>query len=109
MKKIKYIGTGLAIQLLPFLAMAQEQPPRVTLSKESIATLISDFATYFAGIIFTLGILVMLYAAFLYMTAGGDEDKVGKAKSSFIYGLVGIGIAILAFGMFSLIASFLGG
>ena len=41
------------------------------------------------------------------MTAAGDEEKIGKAKRTFIYGLVGIGIAILAFGIWELVASFL--
>jgi fumarate reductase subunit D len=107
MKKIKYAGAALVAQFLPLVALAQT--PEVTLTKDRIAQLISDFSIYFAGIIFSLGILVMLYAAFLYMTAAGDDEKVGKAKKSFIYGLVGIGIAILAFGVFELVASFLEG
>lgn len=106
MKKVKYIGAVLIMQLLPLVAMAQM--PTVYLTKNRIANLISDFAYYAAGIIFSLGILVMLYAAFLYMTSAGDDERIGKAKKSFIYGLVGIGIAILAFGIFGLIASFLG-
>jgi len=111
MSKIKYLGAALAAQFLPLIASAAVTPPSnlptVNLTKQSIADLISSFANYFAGIIGALGVLVMLYAAFLYMTAGGDEEKVGKAKKSFIYGLVGIGVAILAFGMFQLVASFL--
>ncbi|MFH0852714.1 MAG: hypothetical protein V1845_03915 [bacterium] len=110
MKKIKYLGVALIAQLTPlavFAAAPTSGIPQVGLDKQKIADLISGFATYFSGIIGVLGILVLLYAAFLYMTAGGNDEKVSKAKSTFIYGLVGVGVAILAFGVFNLVSSFL--
>jgi hypothetical protein len=34
MKKIKYLGTALAIQLLPVIALAQTTPPSVDLTTD---------------------------------------------------------------------------
>jgi len=110
MKKIKYLGVVLVAQLTPLMAFAATPSagiPQVGLDKQKISDLISGFATYFSGIIGVLGILVLLYAAFLYMTAAGNDEKIATAKRTFIYGLVGVGVAILAFGIFNLVASFL--
>jgi len=107
MKKIKYLGAILAIQFVPVIALAQARPPTVNLTRTSILDLLNTILTWVDMAIFIIGILIILYAAFLYMTAAGDEEKIGKAKRTFIYGLVGIGIAILAFGIWQLVASFL--
>jgi len=107
MKKIKYLGAILAAQLLPAVALAQTRPPAVNLTRTSILDLLNTILTWVDMAIFIIGILIILYAAFMYMTAAGDEEKIGKAKRTFIYGLVGIGIAILAFGIWQLVASFL--
>ncbi|OGZ33958.1 MAG: hypothetical protein A2Y98_00590 [Candidatus Portnoybacteria bacterium RBG_19FT_COMBO_36_7] len=108
MRKIKYLGAILAAQILPAVALAQTGTlPSVTLTRGGILDLLNTILTWFAAIIFIVGIFVILYAAFLYMTAAGDEEKIGKAKRAFIYGLVGVGVAILAFGIWELVASFL--
>ena len=107
MKKIKYLGVILVVQLVPAIALAQVRPPAVNLTRTSILDLLDTILTWVDMAIFIIGILIILYAAFSYMTAAGDEEKIGKAKRTFIYGLVGIGIAILAFGIWELVASFL--
>lgn len=102
MKKIKYLVLGLAAQFMPLSAFAA-----VYWDKNTVLAIFEDFVNWFAAIIGILGILIMLWAAFLYMTAGGDEEKVGKAKSTLLYGLLGVAIAILAYGVFGLVESFL--
>ncbi|MFH0852713.1 MAG: hypothetical protein V1845_03910 [bacterium] len=109
MKKIKYIVAGLIAQLTPLAALAASNPeiPQVTLTKETIRTLIENFASYFSGIIGVLGILTLLYAAFLYMTAAGNDETISKAKNVFIWGLIGVATALIAFGIFDMVQSFL--
>jgi uncharacterized membrane protein len=109
MKKIKYLGAALVAQIIPAIALATGAPPQVNLTRDSILTLLNTTLTWIDAIIFIVGILIILYAAFMYMTAAGDEEKIGKAKRTFIYGLVGIGVAIIAFGIWQLVASFLTG
>ncbi|MDD5590287.1 MAG: pilin [Candidatus Portnoybacteria bacterium] len=109
MKKIKYLGIGLAMQLLPMIAFAQTpQIPSVGWTKGSVTNFLRQLLEWFGGILFFIGIFMILWAAFKYMTAGGDDTKIESAKKSLIYGLVGIGIAILAFGVWQLVGSFLG-
>ncbi len=56
--------------------------------------------TWIQIVLGTLGIIVVviiLYAGFLWMTAGGNTDQVGKAKSLLINGAIGLLIAISAY------------
>jgi hypothetical protein len=52
---------------------------------------------------------MILYSAFLYMTAGGDESKVTTAHKALTYALVGLAILFLAWGLTSLVKELLGG
>lgn len=52
---------------------------------------------------------VIIWAGITYGTAGGDEDKVEKAKKHLIYGVIGVAIIIAAYGITQLIISTLGG
>lgn len=48
----------------------------------------------FLGIVL---LFIVLYAGFLWMTAGGDEDKVKKSKSLMINAVIGLIITLAAF------------
>ena len=41
-------------------------------------------------------VIILIYAGFLYASAGGDQLKVKKAMSTLIYALIGIAIAVLS-------------
>jgi len=51
---------------------------------------------------------MVLYAAFLYMTSAGDDTRIEKAKKTFIYGIIGMIVAMLAYFIWDTVASFLG-
>ena len=50
-----------------------------------------------------------LYAAFLFLTAGGSPEKLKKAKDMLIYTIVAISVAIIAFGLPRIVGNFLAG
>jgi len=58
-------------------------------------------------IFFILAVLFILFAAFTYLTAGGDSEKVGKAKNQIIYAAVAIAIALLSVGFEVIVRNFL--
>lgn len=58
-------------------------------------------------IFFIVAVLFILFAAFTYLTAGGNEEKVKSAKNSLIYAAVAIVIAFLAVGFETIIGTFL--
>lgn len=49
--------------------------------------------SYIAG---ALAIIMVIVAGFKYITSGGDSGRVGSAKNTLIYALVGLAIAVLA-------------
>ncbi|PIP51413.1 hypothetical protein COY43_02620 [Candidatus Berkelbacteria bacterium CG_4_10_14_0_8_um_filter_35_9_33_8] len=58
-----------------------------------IAKLIGEILKY-AGI---LASIVILYAAFQYMTSAGDESKAGQAKQTLYWAIIGVAVITLSF------------
>ncbi|MEK7076659.1 MAG: hypothetical protein AAB967_00345, partial [Patescibacteria group bacterium] len=50
--------------------------------------------------------LMIILAAWSYLTAGGDETKVAGAKNKVIYALIAIAIAVIAGGIVTLVKNF---
>lgn len=91
------IGAGLGLSLLlPLLAMAQIPGPIIT-SPTDISRVVAALFNWLGGIIFTIALIMLLYAAILYMTAGTSETILAKSKTVLIYAIVGLAVAILTF------------
>lgn len=58
---------------------------------------INRLVTVFLGIVGALALLVFIYAGVIYMTAGGAEDRVTKAKDTMKYAIIGLAAIILAY------------
>ncbi len=58
-------------------------------------------------IFFIIAVLFILFAAFSYLTAGGEAESINKAKTQIIYAAVAIAVALLAVGFEQIIANFL--
>ncbi len=106
LKKVS-IGITLGLALLPFLALAYIEPTIETPGQ--ITHIIERILVWFAGIVMTVSLIMLLWAAILYMTAGGAEDKVSRAKNYLIYAVVGIAVAILAYSVAPFLITILGG
>ncbi len=59
----------------------------------SIATTITK---YFSIIVGAISIIMIIFGGFRYITSGGDSGKVGSAKNTLIYAIVGLVIVALA-------------
>lgn len=62
-------------------------------------------ATSFFGILF---LLIIIYAGFLWMTASGNEEQIGKAKAWLKNGIIGLVIIFAAYTISSLVLYGLG-
>jgi len=69
---------------------------------------LEGLATWLFWIIMMLAVIFILIAAFYFLTAGGDPNKIAMAKSTLIYALVGAVVAVLAWGLVTFIATFFG-
>ncbi len=65
------------------------------LASTSIGAIIQNLITWGLYTIGGLGVLGFIYAGFLYITAGGEESKVGDAKKVMMYAVVGVIVALI--------------
>ncbi len=62
-----------------------------------------DVAANVVAVLSIVGVLFIIYAGFLYLTANGEEEKTGKAKSIIVSVLIGFVIVFLAWGIVSFV------
>ena len=65
-----------------------------TRSIQDIIVLIINTILGLLGVIF---LVIIIYAGFLWMTAGGNDEQVGKAKKLLINSIIGIIIIVAAY------------
>ena len=85
---IAAVATGLSA--LPLVALAQ---PR---SVQDVINIVNAIVGWFETIGFAIAIIMILVAAFQFLTAAGNEEKVATARKSLVWGLVGIAVALFA-------------
>lgn len=51
------------------------------------------------GLLGTIFLVIVLYGGYLWMTAGGNDDRIGDAKKWIFSGVVGLAIILSAFGI----------
>ncbi len=76
-------------------------------SPGQIEALLEGLLVWIWGIITIVVIGMFLFAGFLFVTGGGNDDKIKQAKSLVKNGLIGVGVMILAFGIIQLMQAFL--
>ena len=74
-----------------------------------IPTLIDAIATWLLEIGLTIAVIIVVWAAFLFMTSGGSKERVTMARKTLLYAIIGIAVLLLAKGVTLLIQNFLSG
>ena len=105
--KSKLIKAGLiAGILLPMMVFAQTTGPGgielispVAGRQVDVAAIIKTIINWATGLLILLAVLFIIWAAFLYLTGAGDEEKAKKAKGILIFAAVAIAVALLAQGI----------
>ncbi len=107
-KKILSVLGGLTVfAALPVYAGPSSRPT-VYQNLDHYVTLLNTVIDWLFVILMIFAVIMLLWAAFLYLTAGDDEEKLKKAKSIIIYAVIAVVIAIVANGVPTLIRTFLG-
>ncbi|MFH0780292.1 MAG: pilin [Parcubacteria group bacterium] len=66
-------------------------------SADKLPTIIGGYVKVFLGLTGIILVIIIVYAGFLWMTAGGDKEQVGKAKDWMINAVVGMLILLSAY------------
>jgi len=106
MKKYLY---AIITLLLPFFARAAERQPQTSITTpEKVVELINKFGGWFYSVLVALAVIFIIYAAFKFLTAGGDEKNIETAKQQLIYAIIALAVAMLATGVVAVMKEFLG-
>lgn len=121
MKKFKQVaielGAPILVLALPVLAMAQiTQPPvQAPTSYTNVnqitgqAGIICTIINWIFWLLIVLTIIFVLVAAFKYLTAAGDPEKVKSAGNTLLYAAIAVVVALIAKGLPMIVSSFIGG
>lgn len=112
MKNLKKFGavlSGLATSVLPVVALAATAPPPPFTDPTAVQNFLCNVVV---GWLFTflivLTVIFVLIAAFKYLTAAGDPEKVKSAGNTLVYAAVAVVIALFARGLPLIIGNFVG-
>ena len=82
-----------------FATTVNTVPDQVQVGQDTPTNLLDNIRGILNGIIGVLGIIaviVIIIGGVQYMTSTGDSSKVKKAKDTILYGVIGLGVVILA-------------
>ncbi len=85
----------LALPVVSFAFYAGTVPNAV--QALSVNTLIDIVFSIIWPVVVAFSIVMLILAAFTFMTARGDADKAAQARQEVIWGVVGIAVALIAF------------
>ena len=72
-----------------------------------IINFVNQIATWASFLFWGLAVIFIFYAAFLYLTAAGEEEKIKTANHQLIYAVIAIVVALFAYGMPVFVANIL--
>lgn len=77
----------------------------IGLTTTDIRVTIANIIRIALGLLGTIALLLILYAGFIWMTAGGDQEKVSRAKKILSSALIGLLIIMASFAITSFVIS----
>ena len=94
-KNIMQVAT-LAVLSFPVSVFAQyTQPTGTNLPSNSIFKIIQGIMNWLLALVGIFGVIGFAIAGILYLTAAGDEDRIGTAKKAMMYSIIGVIVALV--------------
>jgi hypothetical protein len=95
----------LSVSIFPALAQTVENVESVAVTSgfgtSDLLTIIGNVIKVFLGLLGIIFLVLVIYAGYLWMTAGGDDKRVDRAKKMLINAVVGIVIILFSYGITS--------
>lgn len=81
---------------LMFAGIADAQVTSPITSIGGIQGFLCNIVGYFFWFILALSVIMILWAAYTYITAGDDTEKTSKARKIITYAAIGIAVALIS-------------
>ena len=69
------------------------------LGSENPENVVIDIVNWVLGLLALIAVILVLIGGFMWMTAGGNEDKIGRAKKLLVAAVTGLVIILAAWGI----------
>ncbi len=96
----------LSLNFAPLTAVAQDSPVK---SVNDVIRVLNDIVGWAYKIFFIVAVMFVIFAAYKFLFAQEDPEKIKSAKNQVIYAVIAIIIALLAISFDVIIKDFLGG
>jgi hypothetical protein len=96
----KFLPILVLISLVsPMAALAAVTPSLPALTGMDLLDMIGTIAQYLFWILLAISIVFIVYAGILFVTAAGKTEQVEQARHIILYAVIGIIVAMLAYGI----------
>lgn len=102
----KLILASIMMFALPVLALAQITETVPTGKYNTVSGIFNAILTPVYIVAAGLTVLMVIVAGILFITANGNADQVGKARTALIWAVAGLGVAILAFSIQAVVQTY---
>lgn len=107
LKKFGLVAVIAAIVIIPFVVSAQTSldfPSSFAgLSSQDLKVTIQNIVRIVLGFLGILAVLFILYGGFVWMTSGGNADKISQAKKIIVSAVIGLLLILTSYGIASFI------
>jgi len=100
------------IILTPVLVSAQgisitpEAPPAY--GADDVLGILPRIINYAFGFLIAVVVLMIIIAAYMFITAGGSSDRITSARKFLMFALIGLAVGVLAQGLVALVRLIVG-
>jgi len=99
----QHVGLGEAETALDkFLGSSQLGGELIT---DSVPTVIGNIIRVFLGVVGSIALALLIYGGVIWMTAGGNPDRMKKAKGTIVWSILGLAIILGSYTIISTIIS----
>lgn len=112
MRKIILSSISAGLLLLPLIVLAQTGGPGIeppTWGEVDIMIILDRIFDWLFVILLVVAAIFIVLAAYMFVTAQGDADKVKTARDFVLYALIGVLVAFVARGLIYLVDSIVRG
>ncbi|KKP98510.1 MAG: hypothetical protein US25_C0008G0009 [Candidatus Moranbacteria bacterium GW2011_GWE1_36_7] len=108
-KKVAYAASAIA-SAVPMIVSAQFSTPGGTgLPQGSLIGIITNLMNWLLIVVGILGVIGFVIAGIIYLTAAGDDGQIERGKTTMLYSILGVIVALIGIVVIKAVQGMLGG